>query len=229
MAPTEAQIKEVSAAAHRGDAATVMNLIVTTPDLVHAKEPINGWTPLHIFARLSLAPAVQQMLALGADTEARDGVFRSPLHLAARADASPTLPSTAKGADASAAPPGASASTTAAEPHDARALATMGALLKGGARLTARDSFGMTPLHHAAQAGLVESVNFLLGLTVSLKMMRAPLEARHTGPEPRTRRPQTMLLLIRVSLALHRLRPTRRSVRCTWRRRVGTRPPCAAC
>ena len=140
--------------------------------LQHAKEPINGWTPLHIFARLSLAPAVQQMLALGADTEARDGAFRSPLHLAARADASPTLPSAVKGADASAAPPSASASATGAEPHDARALATMGALLKGGARLTARDSFGMTPLHHAAQAGLAESVNFLLGLTVSLKMMR---------------------------------------------------------
>ena len=172
--PTDAQISEVSAAAHRGDAAAVMNLIATTPDLVHAKEPINGWTPLHIFARLSLAPAVQQMLALGADTEARDGAFRSPLHLAARADASPTLPSTVKGADASAAPPSASATGSAAgaEPHDARALATMGALLKGGARLTARDSFGMTPLHHAAQAGLVESVNFLLGLTVSLKRMR---------------------------------------------------------
>ena len=229
MAPTDAQIKEVSAAAHRGDAATVMNLIVATPNLVHAKEPINGWTPLHIFARLSLAPAVQQMLALGADTEARDGSFRSPLHLAARADASPTLPSTVKGADASAAPPGASASAAAAEPHDARALATMGALLKGGARLTARDSFGMTPLHHAAQAGLVESVNFLLGLTVSLKMMRAPLEVCHTGLEPRTSRHQTMLLRVRLGRALHRRRRTRRSVRCTWRRRVGTRPPCAAC
>ena len=93
MAPaTDAQIAEVSAAAHRGDAAAVMNLIATTPALVHAKEPINGWTPLHIFARLSLAPAVQQMLALGADTEARDGAFRSPLHLAARADASPPSP-----------------------------------------------------------------------------------------------------------------------------------------
>ena len=51
--PTDAQISEVSAAAHRGDAAAVMNLIATTPDLVHVKEPINGWTPLHIFARLS--------------------------------------------------------------------------------------------------------------------------------------------------------------------------------
>ena len=63
MAPaTDAQIAEVSAAAHRGDAAAVMNLIATTPALVHAKEPINGWTPLHIFARLSLefSPALRQ-------------------------------------------------------------------------------------------------------------------------------------------------------------------------
>ena len=63
--PTTAQCPDQStqrglhAAAHRGDAATVMNLIVATPNLVHAKEPINGWTPLsaHLRARLSLSLA----------------------------------------------------------------------------------------------------------------------------------------------------------------------------
>ena len=218
------------AAARRGDTGTVMNLIATAPSLVHVKEPINGWTPLHIFARLSLAPAVQQMLALGADTEARDGAFRSPLHLAARADASPTLPSTVKCADASAAAP----SSAACGPHDARAVATMGALLKGGARLTARDSYGMTPLHHAAQAGLVESVNFLLGLTVSLKMMRAPLEAE-TNAEERALAPTLALTpnltptpTLTLALTLTLTLTLTRSARCTWQRRADTHRPCVA-
>jgi ankyrin repeat protein len=162
------------AAAHRGDAGAVMNFLATAPTLVHATEPVNGWTALHIFARLSLANAVKQLLALGADTEARDSSFRSPLHLAARADASPTLPAAAGAAAAAPADSG---------PREAQALATMSALLKGGARVTAKDAYGLTALHHAAQAGGVEAIDFLLGLTVSLSIRRAPLEAETNAEE----------------------------------------------
>ena len=52
-----------------------------------------------------------------------------------------------------------------------------------GARVTARDSFGLTALHHAAQAGNTETVGFLLGLNTSLGMPRAPLESDTNAEE----------------------------------------------
>ena len=75
-------------AARSGDAQAVINRIARDPSLLAAKEPVNGWTALHLLARLSLALPVQQLLSLGADPEARDAAFRSALHLAASADAS---------------------------------------------------------------------------------------------------------------------------------------------
>ena len=54
------------AAARRGDTSSVMNVLVANPALVHATEGTNGWTLLHIFARLSVASAVNNLLALGA-------------------------------------------------------------------------------------------------------------------------------------------------------------------
>ena len=74
------------ALAKKGDLQAVINSIASSPALVRATD-VNGWTLLHVFARLSLAPAVKQLLMLGAAPEARDATFRSALHLAARADA----------------------------------------------------------------------------------------------------------------------------------------------
>ena len=81
-------------AARRGDGQAVMNAIATDPQLLGAKEDANGWTLLHMFARLSSTQTVQQLLALGCDTEERDRSFRTVLHMAARADAAPSLAST---------------------------------------------------------------------------------------------------------------------------------------
>jgi len=188
-APDATTQEAAFAAARRGDLQAVYNLVAMNPALIGVKESVNGWTLLHIFARLSMATAVQGLLKLGADTEVRDGSFRSALHLAARADASPALPpaaatAAAAPAAADAAPPAAPpAAPAAAESRDAQAMATISALLKGGARLTARDAFGLTALHHAAQAGLAEVVGFLLDLTRSLHMPRAPLEAETNAEE----------------------------------------------
>ena len=115
--------------AKRGDAQAVINAIARAPELLHAKDEVNKWTALHILARLSLTQPVQQLLSLGADPEARDAAFRSALHLAAMADASPTV-AVGDTAAAAAAPPPPS--------RDKAIQATLRALLKKGARVTAR-------------------------------------------------------------------------------------------
>lgn len=162
---------EAFAAGSRGDAAAVMNMIASRPTLIHAREHPNKWTLLHVFARLSMPKAVQQLLSLGADCESRDATFRSPLHFAARADASPAVGSlSTEGA------------TTLAQ-RESCMLETIKVLLKAGARVTARDNFGLTPLHHAAQAGHTATIELLLTLTTELRLPRAPLEAETNAEE----------------------------------------------
>lgn len=153
-------------AARRGDGAAVVGAIAANPELVKAKEATNGWTVLHMFARMSLVQPVQHLLALGAAVDARDGIFRSPLLLAAAADAQP-------------APTG--SATNPKEP--ATIVNTMRTLLKAGARVTARDNFGMTALHHAARAGHDAAVLFLLHLNTEMSLPRAPIEAETNAEE----------------------------------------------
>jgi ankyrin repeat protein len=154
-------------AARGGDADAVLGLIHAAPKLLHAREAPNGWTTLHVLSRLSLAAPVRALIELGADTEARDATFRSALHLAATADAQPagTQP------------------VAAVADRPAAVVETLRALLKGGARVTARDSFGMTALHHAARAGNTEAVSFLLRLNTECGLPRAPIEAETNAEE----------------------------------------------
>ena len=171
--PTSADIERLLfTSARRGDTDAVIGLVSTAPSLLHAREAPNGWTALHILARLSLAVAVKALLERGADPEIRDGTFRSALHMAASADSQPE----SGGPEGCAAP-----LTDAARP--AAMIATLHALLKAGARVTARDSFGMTALHHAAHAGHKEAVLFLLSLNTELRLPRAPLEAETNAEE----------------------------------------------
>lgn len=182
MADDEARTQEAFAAARRGEAQAVFNLVASAPRLVAARDDANGWTLLHVFARLSLSQVCTQLIAVGADVEARDKTFRSPLHLAARADASPSLPDACT-AGASPASATAAAEAQSEDARSARAVATVSALLKAGARVTARDSFGFTPLHHSAQAGHTALVDLLLSLNTALRLPRAPLEAETNAEE----------------------------------------------
>ena len=114
--PTEDELTAAAfALAKKGDLQAVINSIASSPALVRATD-VNGWTLLHVFARLSLAPAVKQLLMLGAAPEARDATFRSALHLAARADA--LVPGAPRDGDA----------------RSADVVGTLTALLAGGAR-----------------------------------------------------------------------------------------------
>lgn len=174
---------DLFASARRGDVQAVFNTLAANISLLSEKEPTNGWTVLHIFARLSLAQGVQQLLSLGAQVEARDSAFRSPLHLAATADASPEVAPATAGARQQ---PGAAAAAAAAPAGGDRItamLSTMRTLLKAGARVTARDSFGMTALHHAARSGHTEAAMFLLSLNTEMSLPRAPLEAETNAEE----------------------------------------------
>ena len=166
MADADEATAAAFALAKKGDLQAVINSIASSPALVRATD-VNGWTLLHVFARLSLAPAVKQLLMLGAAPEARDATFRSALHLAARADA--LVPGAPRDGDA----------------RSADVVGTLTALLAGGARVTARDSFGLTALHHAAQAGHTAAVELLLSLRTNreLHMPRAPLEAETNAEE----------------------------------------------
>lgn len=181
---------EFFVAAKRGDTKAVINAIARAPSLIHAKDaPPNNWTALHIFARQSQSLGVQQLLSLGADPEARDGAFRSALHLAAMADASPVMDaSSAATTAADAAGASSSSAASGAKPkqpptRSQMMLATLRALLKKGARVTARDNFGMTALHHAARAGHVDACLFLLSLNTEMRLPRAPIEAETNAEE----------------------------------------------
>jgi len=164
-------MEELFLTARRGSSEEVLAALVQQPALITAREPDSRRTLLHVFASLSDHAAVARLLALGADTEERDAHFRSALHSAARADALPQLP--AAGA----------ASACAGEPRAAAVEATLRELLLAGARVSARDQFGFTALHHAAQAGHTEAVSFLLGLNTTMSLPRAPLEAETNAEE----------------------------------------------
>ena len=160
---SDADLEPFFAAAREGRGDAVLQAVGRQPLLLEARDPHNGGTALHSLARLSAAPAVAKLIAAGADVEARDRNFCSPLHLAARADAA------VAGADAAG--------------RDGAIIETLRALLKGGARVGARDSFGLTALHHAAQAGHPPACDFLLSLNTTLRQPRAPIEADTNAEE----------------------------------------------
>ena len=163
----------VFAAARADNGPEVLRLLSLEPSLVSEREPTNNWTLLHLFARLSNASMVSQLLALGADCEARDAAFRSPLHHAARADM-----------EASRLPSDSAPATSTTSDRAAAIVATLEALLKAGARVTARDQFGFTALHHSAQAGHGSTIEYLLGLSSGpLLVSRPPLEAESNAEE----------------------------------------------
>ena len=80
---------------------------------------------MHVLARQAENSLLPLLLNLGADIDARDRQFRSPLHLACRAD------------------------FRSDNVGEESAVETLQLLLKKGARVTARDNFGFTALHHA--------------------------------------------------------------------------------
>ena len=144
----------------RADWNFVQPYLEKNPEIVHSKDPHNKWTLLHTFARAANHKAVNLILQKRPLVEARDNAFRTPLHLAARADA-----------------PG------NAHLGQRDIIETIRALLQAGARVTARDQFGLTALHHAAHAGHAAAVEFLLSLNTAMKLPRAPLESETNAEE----------------------------------------------
>jgi ankyrin repeat protein len=92
--------------------------------------------------------------------------------MAARADVTPTGPN-----------PSGAADLNCESRRPQSIIATLRVLLKAGARVGARDQFGLTALHHAAQAGHAAVCDFLLSLNTSLRRPRAPIEAESNAEE----------------------------------------------
>ena len=147
--------------------------VVRNPAALKATEPHNGWTLLHLFAGATRPLVVQTLLAHGADTEPRDRMFRTALHLAARGGF--PVPKLLPAPDAL--PEAAEGLLAAARESPLESVKLL--LKEGGARVTARDSHGFTALHYAAQAGNTDVVCFLLDLhrDIRPRLQRAPVEA----------------------------------------------------
>eukprot|EP00753_Platysulcus_tardus_P009825 PLAT233.4.p1 GENE.PLAT233.4~~PLAT233.4.p1 ORF type:complete len:452 (+),score=195.27 PLAT233.4:55-1410(+) len=140
--------------AYGGDWETTLSMAkslnVPADEVVQLRQEGTGFTLLHAFARCGSVDGCSALLRLGAFVDSRDGQFRSPLHLACRADFCP---------------------------EGVSPLPVIRLLLRSGARVTARDSTGLTALHHAAAGGRDAVVVFLLDLNRQLRLPRAPLEA----------------------------------------------------
>uniref|UniRef100_A0A7S0ITV3 Uncharacterized protein n=1 Tax=Calcidiscus leptoporus TaxID=127549 RepID=A0A7S0ITV3_9EUKA len=172
---SELGVVELFKLAHADDRDGVLAALTRCPSYLDEKEPLNRWTVLHIASRLSNHVLVSELLHRGADSEERDAMFRSALHLAARADAMRTL---VTGSGVSSCEPPCGEQLV----PDAK-VETLRVLLRAGARVTARDQFGFTALHHAAQAGHVLCIEFLLSLNISLRLPRAQIEAETNAEE----------------------------------------------
>lgn len=139
----------ITQAVTAGDSDAVGALLLQAPDLINGYTQ-DGWTPLHMAARLGHCAVVEVLLAHGADVNARahNGLANTPLLWAVmgRQTEMVTL-LLARGADVNA------ANTAGSTPLHKAAIegndSLVRLLLSHGARVNARNTGGQTPLVHA--------------------------------------------------------------------------------
>lgn len=139
-----------------------------------------GRTALHWAANFGEPAAIGMLIARGCPVDGQDNRGRTALHLAARRGESAVVSVLlSRGATVDAREKlGMTPLMMAAAVRGEKGVATMRALLGGGAKAALSDPFGYTPLHVAARRGSAEAVELLLRRGVS------PMERDAYGNTP---------------------------------------------
>jgi ankyrin repeat protein len=157
--PVDPKLQALITAIRGHNSTAVTAALKANPELLNAKDQA-GSTPLHHAAGFGSLEILQQLLAKGADPQAKNRRKSTPLHWAIH-DLAKVRVLIAKGADVNAQQAeGRSPLFLAAMLGDG--LATVRHLLQSGAAADSKTVNGQTPLHAAAARGHAEVVRLLL-------------------------------------------------------------------
>jgi ankyrin repeat protein len=154
---------DIWTAAVRGDGGRLTELLADDPDLVRAVSA-DGWMPLHLAAYFGQVEAIELLLDVGTEVDARstNELRNTPLH-AAVASGERGRPAAVllveRGADVNATQHGGWTALHAAAQNGDAALAAL--LLERRANVNARNDGGQTPLVLAEEAGQLEVAELL--------------------------------------------------------------------
>jgi ankyrin repeat protein len=151
----------ITEAAAAGDVAAVRDLLAADPVLVHTHSS-DGWTPLHLAAHFGHLHVAEELLAHGADVDARasNHLATTPLLWGVMGqDVALVTLLLDRGADVNEASAAGSTSLHKAAVLGNAELTRL--LLARGANVNARNSGGQTPLTHAIFKGHDEVVALL--------------------------------------------------------------------
>lgn len=153
----------IHVAARCGDAACIVALVQSDATLANARHPASDHTPLHFAAAGNHAPAINALLAAGADAAAADAGGSTPADVAAGAGALEAMHALQQGAAADAAAVdadagGAAPADTAAGADAVEALHAHALQQGAAADAAAADAGGAVPGEAAAGAGALEAL-----------------------------------------------------------------------
>ena len=167
--PYKEGIKQIFRATRSGDTEKVRSLIFSGVR-VDAKEPNEGWTPLHMAASMGHLQTAQFIVMSGVSVNIRDYNGYTPLHVGAKAGNLSIVQMLATlGADVNAkSMDGFTPLYVAAEADN---LSIVQMLADSGADINAKDKDGFTPLYVAARDGNTEVVRELIRLGADVNVM----------------------------------------------------------
>lgn len=154
--------------AAQGETAAIVTTLVKAGANPNASDERGGWTPLHLAAQTGKTPAVvAALIKAGADPGARDKKGRTPLQLAEKFNKTPGVVNALKQAKAVSSPSPKKAARVSCAKWNTPAFFKSAGLSDLSRCLkmknpNARNQYGRTPLHYAAQGEAPELVAALV-------------------------------------------------------------------
>ncbi len=171
----------------------IQAMIKESPDLINARNPVDGSTPLHQASSSGRLVVAKFLLANGADIEARDNADNTPLHDAARAGHKAIVELLLDNkADIRAFQGDRVTPLHLAAAHGFRSVAEL--LLLRGADVNAKTGSGATPLHEAAVNGFRSVAELLLAHGADINAVTSDV-----APVPATTRYNGSSLVLAVA------------------------------